>query len=142
MQYATTKGGEFLLLLGPSPSPHSPRCSPPSSGSSHRVPFSPSHCDRNGHSASRLKQRDRRSELRLYLLARGLTEPKAALRAARSEVMVFALVVDAKDEPAEAFYRHHGFANFGILPRQLNKPQITSANTLPRGYRRAVALVR
>jgi ribosomal protein S18 acetylase RimI-like enzyme len=46
----------------------------------------------------------------------------AALRAARSEVMVFALVVDAKDEPAEAFYRHHGFANFGSLPRQLILP--------------------
>lgn len=46
----------------------------------------------------------------------------AALRAARSEVMVFALVVDAKDEQAEAFYRHHGFAKFGSLPRQLILP--------------------
>jgi ribosomal protein S18 acetylase RimI-like enzyme len=46
----------------------------------------------------------------------------AALRAARSEVMVFALVVDAKDEQAEAFYRHHGFTNFGSLPRQLILP--------------------
>jgi GNAT superfamily N-acetyltransferase len=46
----------------------------------------------------------------------------AAIRAARSEVMVFAMVVDAKDEPAEAFYRHHGFANFGSLPRQLILP--------------------
>jgi ribosomal protein S18 acetylase RimI-like enzyme len=43
----------------------------------------------------------------------------AAIRAVRSEVAVFALVVDAKDERAEAFYRHHGFALFGSLPRQL-----------------------
>jgi ribosomal protein S18 acetylase RimI-like enzyme len=37
----------------------------------------------------------------------------SALRAARSEVAVFALVVDAKDEVAEAFYRHHGFETCG-----------------------------
>ena len=43
----------------------------------------------------------------------------AATRAVRSEIAVFALVVDAKDERAEAFYRHHGFAPFGGLPRQL-----------------------
>lgn len=30
-------------------------------------------------------------------------------RAARSEVAAFALMVDAKDEAAAAFYRHHGF---------------------------------
>ena len=43
----------------------------------------------------------------------------AALRALRSEVAVFALVVDAKDEAAEAFYRHHGFERFGTKARQL-----------------------
>lgn len=43
----------------------------------------------------------------------------AALRSRRSEVAVFALVVDAKDEAAEAFYRHHGFERFGIKPGQL-----------------------
>jgi GNAT superfamily N-acetyltransferase len=43
----------------------------------------------------------------------------AATRAVRSEVAVFAVVVNAKDERAEAFYRHHGFALFGSLPRQL-----------------------
>ena len=43
----------------------------------------------------------------------------AAVRAARSEVAVFALVVDAKDEAAEAFYLHHGFQRFGITARQL-----------------------
>ena len=32
----------------------------------------------------------------------------AAVRASRSEVAVFALVVDAKDDTAQAFYRHTG----------------------------------
>jgi hypothetical protein len=35
---------------------------------------------------------------------------------------VFALVVDAKDEQAESFYRHHGFVPFGSQPRQLVLP--------------------
>ncbi|MDE1947653.1 MAG: GNAT family N-acetyltransferase [Burkholderiales bacterium] len=43
----------------------------------------------------------------------------AALRATRSEVAVFALVVDAKDEAAAAFYRHFGFQSFGASARQL-----------------------
>lgn len=43
----------------------------------------------------------------------------AALRALRSEVVVFALVVDAKDDTAEAFYRHHGFERYGGKPRRL-----------------------
>jgi ribosomal protein S18 acetylase RimI-like enzyme len=43
----------------------------------------------------------------------------AAVRAARSEVVVFALVVDAKDDSAVAFYRHHGFEGFGSKDRQL-----------------------
>ncbi|MEW6737721.1 MAG: GNAT family N-acetyltransferase [Acidobacteriota bacterium] len=46
----------------------------------------------------------------------------AALRALRSEVAVFALIVDAKDDQAETFYRHHGFVSFGSLPRQLVIP--------------------
>jgi GNAT superfamily N-acetyltransferase len=46
----------------------------------------------------------------------------AAIRAARSEVMVFALVVDAKDEQAEAFYQHHGFMRFGSSPLRLMMP--------------------
>ena len=33
----------------------------------------------------------------------------AAIRAMRSEVAVFALVVDAKDDAADAFNRHYGF---------------------------------
>lgn len=43
----------------------------------------------------------------------------AALRAARSEVAAFALIVDAKDDDAVAFYRHHGFEPFGGDNRQL-----------------------
>ena len=46
----------------------------------------------------------------------------AALRARRSELAVFALVVDAKDEAAAAFYRHHGFEAYGGQPGQLIVP--------------------
>jgi ribosomal protein S18 acetylase RimI-like enzyme len=46
----------------------------------------------------------------------------AAMRAMRSEIAVYALVVDAKDDEAVRFYRHHGFASFGSLPRQLVLP--------------------
>jgi ribosomal protein S18 acetylase RimI-like enzyme len=53
----------------------------------------------------------------------------AAMRALRSEVAVYALVVDAKDDQAVRFYQHHGFATFGSLPRQLVLPL---AKLLPR----------
>lgn len=47
----------------------------------------------------------------------------AALRALRSELAAFALVVvDAKDEAAAAFYRHHGFEAYGGEPGQLIVP--------------------
>jgi len=46
----------------------------------------------------------------------------AAVRAARSEVAVHALIVDAKDEGAAAFYRHHGFEPMGGQGRQLFVP--------------------
>ena len=46
----------------------------------------------------------------------------AATRAARSEIAAFAIVVDAKDEQAEAFYCHHGFIPFGGRPMQLILP--------------------
>jgi len=46
----------------------------------------------------------------------------AMMRAIRSEVAVFALVVDAKDDQAAAFYQHHGFMAFGSLPHQLILP--------------------
>jgi GNAT superfamily N-acetyltransferase len=43
----------------------------------------------------------------------------AVQRSLRSEFIVFALVVDAEDEQAEAFYKHHGFVSFGGQARQL-----------------------
>ena len=43
-------------------------------------------------------------------------------RASRSEVAVYALVVDAKDEQAESFYLHHGFVPFGDTPGTLLLP--------------------
>ncbi|MCK7576585.1 MAG: GNAT family N-acetyltransferase [Chromatiales bacterium] len=49
----------------------------------------------------------------------------ALTRASRSEVAVFALVVDAKDTQAAAFYRHFGFVEFGSLPNQLLLPLTT-----------------
>ena len=51
----------------------------------------------------------------------------ARLRASRSEIAAFALVVDAKDERAEAFYRHHGFVPFGSQPGRLVLPLATFA---------------
>jgi len=48
----------------------------------------------------------------------------AAARAARSELMAYALVVDAKDDQAQAFHLHHDFILFGsrqlILPFRKN----------------------
>jgi ribosomal protein S18 acetylase RimI-like enzyme len=46
----------------------------------------------------------------------------AVQRSLRSEIAVFALVVDAKDDQAATFYRHHGFVSFGSQPRQLLLP--------------------
>lgn len=46
----------------------------------------------------------------------------AVQRAGRSEVAMHAMVVDAKDCIAEAFYRHHGFATYGSAPGQLIAP--------------------
>lgn len=34
-------------------------------------------------------------------------------RAARSEIVAYAILVDAKDDNAAAFYRHHGFLTLG-----------------------------
>ena len=46
----------------------------------------------------------------------------AVLRAATSAVAVFAMIVDAKDATAEAFYRHHGFTSYGSAPGKLLAP--------------------
>ena len=46
-------------------------------------------------------------------------------RAARSEIAAFALMVDAKNEAAAAFYRHHGFIALPDLPLTLFLPLAT-----------------
>jgi predicted GNAT family N-acyltransferase len=46
----------------------------------------------------------------------------AVERASQSEIAVYALVVDAKDESVERFYLHHGFVAFDSAPRTLILP--------------------
>ena len=46
----------------------------------------------------------------------------ALMRSARSEIAVFAMVVDAKNDQAASFYLHHGFSSFGSIPGQLIMP--------------------
>lgn len=46
-------------------------------------------------------------------------------RAVRTEIAAFAMVVDAKDESAVAFYRHHGFIPLPDSPRTLFLPLAT-----------------
>lgn len=58
-------------------------------------------------------QRFRGRGLGAALLADALT------RAASSEIAAYALVVDAKDESAAAFYRHHGFIPLPSTPLTL-----------------------
>ena len=43
-------------------------------------------------------------------------------RAARSEIAAYAMMVDAKDNSAAAFYRHHGFIALPDSPRTLFLP--------------------
>jgi ribosomal protein S18 acetylase RimI-like enzyme len=51
----------------------------------------------------------------------------AGLRAMQSGMGVFALVVDAKDETAAAFYKHHGFPPFSSNPLTFVLPIATLA---------------
>lgn len=51
-------------------------------------------------------------------------------RAMRSEPAIFALVVDAKDEAAAAFYRHLGFRTFVSHPMRLFIPIAEAARRL------------
>ena len=46
-------------------------------------------------------------------------------RAARAEIAAYALMVDAKDESAADFYRHHGFIALPDSPRALFLPLAT-----------------
>lgn len=46
-------------------------------------------------------------------------------RAVRSDIAAFALIVDAKNETAVAFYRHHGFIALPESPHTLFLPLVT-----------------
>jgi ribosomal protein S18 acetylase RimI-like enzyme len=48
-------------------------------------------------------------------------------RAARSEIAAYAMVVDAKDKKAAAFYQHHGFIPLPDSPLTLFLPLATAA---------------
>lgn len=54
----------------------------------------------------------------------------AILRALRAEPAVLTVIVDAKDETASAFYRHHGFQPFSKRPSSLYLPIETAAKLL------------
>ncbi len=54
----------------------------------------------------------------------------AVARAARAEPAIFALIVDAKDEAAIAFYRHHQFSSFASKPASLFLPIATALQAL------------
>jgi len=51
-------------------------------------------------------------------------------RAFRSEIVAFAIVVDAKDDGAAAFYRHHGFMPLASAPMSLYLPLAEVARTM------------
>lgn len=46
-------------------------------------------------------------------------------RAVNAEIAAYALLVDAKDEPAACFYRHHGFITLPDSPLALFLPLAT-----------------
>jgi GNAT superfamily N-acetyltransferase len=50
--------------------------------------------------------------------------------AARAEPAIFALIVDAKDEEAVAFYQHYGFLRFASKPMSLFLPIATALQAL------------
>lgn len=49
----------------------------------------------------------------------------ALMRVMRAEIAAFALLVDAKDEPAVRFYRHHGFIALPESPLTLFLPMVS-----------------
>ncbi len=51
-------------------------------------------------------------------------------RAARSEIAAYAMMVDAKNETASAFYHHHGFIPLPDSPRVLFLPLATWATEM------------
>ncbi len=61
----------------------------------------------------------------------------ALTRAARSEIAAFALMVDAKDEAASSFYRHHGFIVLPDSPLTLFLPLAVTSRRHPNDAGRA-----
>lgn len=57
----------------------------------------------------------------------------AILRALRAEPAVLTVLVDAKDDTAASFYRHHGFEGFSARPQTLFLPIDTAARLLQAG---------
>ena len=54
----------------------------------------------------------------------------AIARALRADLMAFAVVVDAKDDAAVAFYKHHGFTTFDGAAMKLYLPLASAAKAL------------
>jgi len=46
----------------------------------------------------------------------------AVIRVSKSDIAMLAIIVDAKDEAAAAFYRYHGFTAYGSSPLTLIAP--------------------
>lgn len=61
----------------------------------------------------------------------------ALTRALRAEIPAFALIVDAKDDKAAAFYRHHGLIALQSDPLTLFLPLATAAGLAGREERSA-----
>ena len=57
----------------------------------------------------------------------------AIARAFRADLVAFALVVDAQDDTAAAFYRHHGFVSFTSAPTSLYLPLAEAGKQLGLG---------
>ena len=60
----------------------------------------------------------------------------AALRAARADSAIFALIVDAKDDAAAAFYLRHQFRRFASRPMSLFLPIATALRAMGEGGER------
>lgn len=56
----------------------------------------------------------------------GVLLADALARALRADIAAYAMVVDAKDATAAAFYQHHGFIAFASQPRTLFLPLATA----------------
>lgn len=54
----------------------------------------------------------------------------AIARAYRSEIVAFAIVVDAKDDAASAFYKRHGFVPFANVSMSFYLPLSEVAHTM------------